>query len=57
MKVYQTERPSLEIETECAVKEARRIIQTIKVIEDAFPAGFGLMANEIRSWKVQQRQP
>jgi hypothetical protein len=57
MKVYRTERPSLEVETECAVKEARRIIQTIKVIDDAFPAGFGPMANEIRSWKVQQRQP
>jgi hypothetical protein len=57
MKVYGTERPSLEVETEFAVKEARRIIQSIKVIETAFPAGFGPMANEIRSWKVQQRQP
>jgi hypothetical protein len=48
--VYGTERPSLELETECAVREARRIIGNIKAIEDAFPAGFGLMAREIRSW-------
>lgn len=48
--VYNTDRPSLELETECAVKEARRIIKNINVIETAFPAGFGLMAKEIRSW-------
>jgi hypothetical protein len=48
--VYGTDRPSLEHETECAVREARRIIGNIKVIETAFPAGFGLMAQEIRSW-------
>jgi hypothetical protein len=48
--VYGTDRPSLEIETECAVKEARRIINNLNAIESAFPAGFGLMAREIRSW-------
>lgn len=48
--VYGTDRPSLEHETECAVSEARRIIRDAKAIETAFPAGFGLMANEIRSW-------
>ncbi len=50
--VYNTERPSLELETECAVKEARRLIGSIARIEDAFPIGFGLMAAEIRSWIV-----
>lgn len=49
--VYGTARPSLEHETECAVKEARRIIGDINTIETAFPIGFGLMASEIRSWK------
>jgi hypothetical protein len=48
--VYGTDRPSLELETERAVREARRIIQEIKAIEAAFPVGFGLMAQEIRSW-------
>lgn len=50
--VFGTTRPSLEQETECAVREARRIIGNIKAIETAFPAGFGLMASEIRSWKA-----
>jgi hypothetical protein len=35
------------------VKEARRIIGDIKAIEAAFPAGFGLMAREIRTWNTQ----
>jgi hypothetical protein len=48
--VYGTDRPSLELETECAVREARRIIRDIKAIETAFPAGFGLMAKEVRTW-------
>jgi len=48
--VYGTGRPSLERETECAVTEARRLIKNMKMIESAFPAGFGLMAAEIRSW-------
>jgi hypothetical protein len=50
--VYESERPSLERETEYAVTEARRIAQDIHVIEQAFPAGFGLMAEEIRSWRT-----
>ena len=49
--VYGTARPSLELETECATKEAWRIINNINAIETAFPTGFGLMASEIRSWK------
>ncbi len=50
--VYETDRPSLELETACAVREARRVIQDIQAIEAAFPAGFGSMAAEIRSWKA-----
>jgi hypothetical protein len=50
--VYGTDRPSLELETERAVAEARRIIANMKAIEDAFPAGFGLMSQEIKSWKA-----
>jgi len=50
--VYGTDRPSLELETECAVREARRIISDMKAIESAFPDGFGLMAREMRSWRA-----
>jgi hypothetical protein len=48
--VYGTDHPSVERETQCALTEARRIIGNVNAIELAFPAGFGLMANEIRSW-------
>jgi hypothetical protein len=48
--VYGTDRPSLELETKCAVREARRIISDLKVIETTFPIGFGLMAQQIRTW-------
>ncbi|MHB8736909.1 MAG: hypothetical protein ACYC6M_16520 [Terriglobales bacterium] len=51
--VYGLDRPSLEHMTECAVREARRIILNIEAIETAFPAGFGLMAHEIRSWTAR----
>ena len=50
--VYGTDRPSLEHETECAVKEARRVIADMNALESAFPAGFGSMASIIRSWKA-----
>jgi hypothetical protein len=50
--VYGTDRPSLELETECAIREARRIIADMKLIESAFPIGFGMMAKETRSWTV-----
>ncbi len=49
--VYGTARPSLELETERATKEAQRIINNINALETAFPVGFGQMASEIRSWK------
>lgn len=52
--VYGTDRPSLERGTECALAEARQIIRDTKAIEVAFPAGFGLMAREIRSWRARQ---
>ena len=52
-EVYGTERPSLELETESAVREASRLIGNIAAIETAFPVGFGLMAQETRSWIAQ----
>jgi hypothetical protein len=55
--VYGMERPSLEHETKRAVEEARRIIRDLKAVEIAFPAGFGLMAQEIRSWIARPAQP
>jgi hypothetical protein len=42
---------------ECAVTEARRIIKRIEMVETAFPAGFGLMAQQIRSWAAPRATP
>jgi hypothetical protein len=50
--VYGTVRPSLELEVDRAVNEARRIIKDIGALEAAFPVGFGLMAQQIRSWAL-----
>jgi hypothetical protein len=55
--VYGVSRPSLERKMECALNEARRIIRDLKAIEAAFPIGFGLMAQEIRSWTSQLSRP
>lgn len=49
--VYGSDRPSIELETERAKEEARRIVDNIAAIELAFSAGFGSMAREICSWK------
>lgn len=51
--VYGTDRPSLELETERAQEEVRRIIANLNAMETAFPGGFGSMAREIRSWKSE----
>jgi hypothetical protein len=51
--VYATDRPSIEHSTACAVTEARRVIANLAAIESAFPIGFGLMAQEIRSCKIK----
>lgn len=56
-QVYDTDRPSLEHETKCAVTEARRIICDLTNIETAFPTGFGRMAEEIRSWSAPPPEP
>ncbi len=53
-EIYGTSRPSIDLETECAVKEAGRIIESglLKDLEKAFPQGFGSLINEIRKWKT-----
>jgi hypothetical protein len=47
----------LEYETKCAVENVRRIIADVRAIEVAFPIGFGLMAEEIRSWSKARGEP
>ncbi len=48
--LYGTDRPSLAVETEVMVREARRVAGDLLGLERAFPAGFGGMAREVRGW-------
>jgi hypothetical protein len=49
-ELYQTEDPPLNVAMECAVREATRLAADLQPVENVFPNGFGLMANEIRTW-------
>ena len=48
-RVYGTERPSLEHETLCAVREAQRHRHDCRRLEHDFP-GFAALAKDLRSW-------
>jgi len=48
--VYQTERPSREVETRRMVEEAQRLAARIGDLETWFPNGFGPFAAAVRSW-------
>jgi hypothetical protein len=51
-KVYGTDRPSLAIEQECAVRHAERILRESKLplLKDHFPNGFGALARDLGRW-------
>jgi hypothetical protein len=48
--VYGTERPTISLETQCALDAARRLVQDLAELETWFPAGFGALADDIRNW-------
>lgn len=50
--VYSTDRPSIELETERALGETRRIVdeETVDHMVELFPIGFGLFAEAIKNW-------
>lgn len=48
--VYGTPQPSLDLETDCAVREARRLAANMAPFEVSFPAGFGALARDVRGW-------
>jgi hypothetical protein len=51
-KAYGTSRPSLDHAKEYAVKHVRALVDSGKLdlLEQRFPAGFGTLANGLRSW-------
>jgi hypothetical protein len=48
-RTYGTERPTLQQETEIAVREAKRHAHDTRRLENDFP-GFAALANELRAW-------
>ena len=51
-RMYGTDRPSLLLAEECAIKQARRLVEAgqLPYLEQLFPAGFGALASEVRGW-------
>ncbi|HEY0380431.1 MAG TPA: hypothetical protein VGC87_26195 [Pyrinomonadaceae bacterium] len=49
-KIYGTERPSIALETECAVRVANELINDLDRIEELFPNGFSFFARGVRGW-------
>ncbi len=49
-RVYGTDRPSLPLETERALEEVRRHRGDLRRLEFDFPAGFGLLVQDLRRW-------
>ena len=49
-KVYGTDRPSIELETEKAREAAQRLAGDLARLEQQFPIGFGTLAGAMRGW-------
>jgi hypothetical protein len=50
-RVYGTERPSLPQEIRRAVQEVSRHRGDVRRLENDFPRGFGVLAQDLRSWR------
>lgn len=51
VRVYGTDRPSLPLETHCALQEVRRHGGDLRRLEADFPGGFGELARDLRRWR------
>lgn len=49
-RVYKTDRASLPVMEQCAIKEAQRLAQDLAHLEQCFQNGFGKLARDIRGW-------
>lgn len=52
-RTYGTYRPPLLLETQRAEEECRRLATDLRVLENAFPLGFGHLAREVRRWRKE----
>jgi len=48
--VYGTDIPSLRLETECAEREVRRVVDNLTLLERSFAVGFAALAADLRTW-------
>jgi hypothetical protein len=55
-RVYGTERPSLEFEIQCALREVQRHSRDTRRLEFDFP-GFGMLARDLRAWRRDAHAP
>ena len=51
-RVYGTDRPSLQLEVECALSEVSRYEKDTRRLENDFP-GFAALARDLREWKAE----
>lgn len=49
-KVLRDATLPLTLETQRAAKEAQRLSQNLSLLENLFPAGFGTLVQDLRSW-------
>jgi hypothetical protein len=48
--VYGTERPTIDLELDNAIKAASRLVSNLSLLEQLFPNGFGAFAHDVRNW-------
>lgn len=56
VRVYATDRPSLEHEIHCALQEVKRHARDTRRLENDYP-GFAALARDLRSWRTSGSAP
>jgi len=56
-RVYGTERPSLPLEIDHALREVNRHRHDTRRLEADFPGGFGALARDLRAWRAPRVDP
>jgi hypothetical protein len=52
--IYGNDRPSIEQETHAMIREVERLLAAsqLELLERNFPVGFGMLARQVRAWKL-----
>lgn len=54
-RVYGTERPTLDLETQCAIREMHRHAKDYRRLQNDFP-GFGSLVTDLRQWEAKKAE-